>query len=1439
MLGCRHAVARLVMSLLLLLLPAVARAWHASLGQLATPKVHATSQRGDLELPRSADVISDPCLTVTTTLQKLHLVCNATCATEMPCDWSCQATWNSFLRDVHSMEDQHCPGYVEFLEQKPLGASMVPLPSGATISLQYLYSLVVACQKSCPQDARSDYPCGVLEDSGTSSMRKCVSASNPENLAACFPLKPATAECAGGSFKVTDGKHWFPFVTWSVVAYYKKNHMGNTGGLYAADGSDRDEDGLEKNEYSSWVCLYEETCGAMMRDRKLGCFRYSHLRGEFHWWKWSDTSPELKEMLDVWTVKASFCDLVPGGSPRSTFVDARDRSVRIVPKFVEYSFDRMHMDGAYRPAIIGLLSDLGDGCNGFELQRDLQYMLEVNASDYFTSIGPWISPSKADIERWVRAGKELIPLTVPMFPKRDVVCSSLAFTLSWCTTSPTDVDLVLFQPRSRCTGRSTMDRMFVPDTCHALMNGKRMTGQTKYTDDSSDPSYSIEVEMDDDGTYYNDQVRTYGPETIYAYGDLPNGTYAVMAYVMDPQGQFTGGCERITMYSGLPGRDRQVASASVGTKAGTGNWWHAFNIRVKYREVPDMHGHFRYLKGFEYAVVDKLYVGPTVCSEFCGIGGDLSSFLFQPAFEDMKENWKMNGVSSDPRKTRSVSYLNEEEDGYKTLFLYQPYSHTCEPVSYVEIRALDALTHTYLSDATFRVNDTPKSYNTSRYRLIKDVTGDYVGGFLLPRGQHKFEVSRAGYRSEVYQLLVPQVCEGSNCLSTEIIYQEIYMIPNDGKTRVVLNWGDVPYNLDILVMPVGVLGRNGEPLNWRTGSGSAVRVYDTSGIGIDAVLQGTTNYGAGREPYASQLLTDLDHSMQKVIMDDCTLAPTSLCRCEHTCSEDTLHRFVCTHYQSSRMPCSEYENEVVSKLLLGYPRSKAGQAPLCVDMKGNVKQACCCNLPNANGVITCEDGASDAWCCPVVDEIPSSFCTPTCYMRTANTTIETTLSIDRNENFHNMPKRDTSCKYVNRPEVASLSHLVPGMYKIFANAFSPTGATQLFGSMTVVKIYLGNGHDRTVLVDTITLPQGTSNWLYAGYIMVTSEQQSCLATNKMLQKKTIDGRTMCYNWHRAGYQVNSPLNLQYGAVRIRIAAASGRTQMPLPDFSGVQYSVHAGGSCTCMPEGGVTGCRCIGSALVHAGLLGPTEDSDEEAEGWAIGLHPIYFPVESGQEYWMIFAEAGYFDSTIRIGFVNFYTLEAVPMHTVVMTDRVDEGQLRIVFTWKAISDGDMYVFRGPLPIRYLGGTQMPVHDPLVVWWDDPTGLDGVKLEQDCTTKECGIETIFFDDSPVHDGMMYTVAANVYAGVDQDSVDGKCTTSAQCHFQGRDDDETVQFWGRDGPIAVVKYQRSGEPVDWWYVAEVYRQNSVWVVESKNQRAYCTPNVSQPDITSFMSPNCTV
>ena len=855
----------------------------------------------------------------------------------------------------------------------------------------------------------------------------------------------------------------------------------------------------------------------------------------------------------------------------------------------------------------------------------------------------------------------------------------------------------------------------------------------------------------------------------------------------------------------MPGRDRQVASVSVGEKVGTGNWWHAFNIRIKNREVSDQHGQVKFLKGFEYAVVDTVYSGPVVCNQGCGIGGDAARFVFQPSFQDMKEEWKRDGEAIDPRETRSASYLDEEEDGYKTLFFYAASSRTCELASYIEIRALDALTHTYLSDATFRINDELQSYKTSKYRLTQDVAGGgYVGGFMVPQGEHKFEVSRPGYKSEIYKIVVPQRCEGSNCLPMEIIYRELYMIPNDGKTRVVLEWGDTPFDLDIVVMPVGVLGLNGEQLVWKTRSGSDVKVYDTSDTSWDAESRGTTNYGDGREPYASRLLTDGAHSMQEVTVDGCMMAPKSLCRCEHTCREGTSHPFVCTHYESTRRQCSAYEDGVLSVLLPGYPSSKAGQAPLCVDIHGNIKQACCCNPPDADGFITCEDGASDAWCCPTVDEIPSSFCQPTCSMHTANTTIRTAISIDRNENYHNMPKEDTDCKYVNRPEVATLSNLVPGMYKIYVNAFPPSGGGPVFETATSVEIYLGNGRDRTVFVDSVKLSRGTAKWFYAGYIMVTSRQQSCLATNKMLQENTIDGHKMCYTWYGAGYHVNSPLALQYGAVRIRIAAASGRSHQTLPDFSGVQYSVHAGGSCTCMPEGGVTGCRCIGSALVHAGVLGPTGKSievedDWAAEGWATAFYPIFFPVESGRDYWMIFTEDDYFGTTLQMGAVNAYTPGAsMAVQSVVMTDRVDEGQLRIVFSWKAISDGDMYVFRGALPICYENEEgdrrrreiSTNCTKESFVWWVNVEGLDSVRLEQDCTTKECGVETIFFDDSPVHDGMVYTVAANVYAGVGQSSDDGKCDVSSDCNFAGTYNvpDEIVQFFGAGGRIAEVKYE---------------------------------------------------
>jgi len=433
-----------VVLLLVLSLPPTTRAWHASLGKRAAPIVHATTQRGDLELPRAQDVIDNPCLTVTVSVEKLHLICNTTCATAMPCDWNCQAAWNSFLRDAHSLEDQECASYADFLDQTPLKHMFVPaLPGTGRLSRPYLFSLIASCKTSCPGKTSIDdpsYPCGAAFDlERGSSFHKCLEERDP-SLPSCFPLAPLEARCTGGDsvFNVTDGTLWFPFVTWSALAYYKQNRLGDSGGLYAT------KLGLEGNEYSSWGCLWEETCKEMKQRSRMACFRYSHVRGEFIFWKWSHTSNELKNtILDVWTVDAKFCD----ASNRPTYVDARNRSKVIHATDVKYVFNRMHQDGVVRPAISGLMSELGDnGCGVFHLQRDLQYLLEIRpgVDDYFVDSAFWCSPTKVEMLE-LPASKIEIPITIPLFPKKDLECSSLALTLSWCGTSAIDLDLVLFK----------------------------------------------------------------------------------------------------------------------------------------------------------------------------------------------------------------------------------------------------------------------------------------------------------------------------------------------------------------------------------------------------------------------------------------------------------------------------------------------------------------------------------------------------------------------------------------------------------------------------------------------------------------------------------------------------------------------------------------------------------------------------------------------------------------------------------------------------------------------------------------------------------------------------------------------------------------------------------------------------------------------------------
>lgn len=429
-----------------------ARAWLAALGKRATPIVHATTQRGDLELPRVQDVLGDACLMATTSAQKLHLVCNASCATGMPCDWGCQAAWNSFLRDTHAVEGEDCADYARFLDETPLGDSLVPALTEPTISKAYLLSLVASCKLACPivttllrSDDDPSYPCGNTMPDGEHTTHSSCQADRDPTAAACFPLAPNDAMCAGreDSFNVTDGELWYPFVTWGVVAHYKKNNLGSTGGLYGTDkGVLRD--------FSSWACLWEESCNEMRENRKMACFRYSHLRGEFLWWKWSDTSePMTQKYLDVWTVPVTFCDI----DAKPTFLDARDRNPAQREEHglnsigTKFFFKREHRDGKFRIALRDQMSDLGsDGCREIKIQRDQPYLLEIDAGDkYFKSVTYWKSPTKQELLDLIKVGQINIPIVVPLFPKRNLECSSVAFTFSWCSSSVRDMDLVLFK----------------------------------------------------------------------------------------------------------------------------------------------------------------------------------------------------------------------------------------------------------------------------------------------------------------------------------------------------------------------------------------------------------------------------------------------------------------------------------------------------------------------------------------------------------------------------------------------------------------------------------------------------------------------------------------------------------------------------------------------------------------------------------------------------------------------------------------------------------------------------------------------------------------------------------------------------------------------------------------------------------------------------------
>ena len=67
---------------------------------------------------------------------------------------------------------------------------------------------------------------------------------------------------------------------------------------------------------------------------------------------------------------------------------------------------------------------------------------------------------------------------------------------------------------------------------------------------------------------------------------------------------------------------------------------------------------------------------------------------------------------------------------------------------------------------------------------------------------------------------------------------------------------------------------------------------------------------------------------------------------------------------------------------------------------------------------------------------------------------------------------------------------------------------------------------------------------------------------------------------------------------------------------------------------------------------------------------------------------------------------------------------------------------------------------------------------------------MYFTRGDDHAGATYSVVVNVYAGVNQNSKDGKCVEDpAVCVLQGTSSapDEVVRFFDQHGLIAEIKY----------------------------------------------------
>jgi len=373
---------------LLFLLIGTASGWHAFVDQEATPDYEETALRSGLALPRLSKVAGenglDDCSMAATSFQRAMMVCGS----GTTCSLNCALAWNSAMRDAQGAIDISC----QALE--------------AVVNSTFFFSASVT-------------PPWTLEEWLVLQLRCRTRCGSVEEFQACtvdpqYRLEPPSTVCPG--FRATNGFYQYRVLTWQTMKYYQDQGLGCAGGLSV----------LADFEHSTWACVYEDSCPALEQADDLACFKYSHMRGEFHFW---DLNSALHIVPPLFQVDAAFCD----GSGRMAIRNARDGNVIDILS-LHYKLTRYYPEGVEKETVQGMARDLGDwGCGTFQLRKNAKYWLELQAPGYYTWTG------------WFYTPDDHVVISGALYPLLEDECG-IGITLSWCPEAARNLDLYIFRP---------------------------------------------------------------------------------------------------------------------------------------------------------------------------------------------------------------------------------------------------------------------------------------------------------------------------------------------------------------------------------------------------------------------------------------------------------------------------------------------------------------------------------------------------------------------------------------------------------------------------------------------------------------------------------------------------------------------------------------------------------------------------------------------------------------------------------------------------------------------------------------------------------------------------------------------------------------------------------------------------------------------------------